>query len=364
MDDDTVGKDALKKCLLLLALTCALAVVGLEAQEFRRGDTNCDGLVNEADAVVIADIALSVAATADCGLDAPATSCCLDAADTDDDGDIDLDDQILLLQYLLESGAPPPPPGPTSCGPDATTGDPLNCFAYPVDVCLTGPIGGNHQTAGDCNQDGAVDLSDALCLLGYIFLGSPEQLPCGDGTSDAPENLALLDWSGDGALDLSEPVGQLAWLFSGGSAHPAFVGNNTCIPIAGCPNICDPSAEPVVLRHGTFNTSQHDVNGRVEQLSNRTIRLLNFDYEPGFPAPPRCVVVWLHQDLIAVREEHGAIGVSPDFHDVRFDAKNLVFPIPPDFDEEDPDVFGYVSIWCTTSHANFGWAKLFLGPFP
>jgi len=361
MDDDSVDKNLLKKCVLLSALAFTLPVFGLEAPEFRRGDANCDGRLNEADAVAIADIAFSVAPAADCGLDSPATACCLDAADTDDDGNIDLDDQILLLNYLLDSGAPPPLPGPTSCGQDPTAGDLLNCGGYSTDVCVNGPATGNHQTGGDCNQDGALDLSDALCLLGYFFLGSPEQLPCGEGTSDDPANLALLDWSGDGAIDLSDPVGKLAWLFSGGSPHPAFEGLNTCIPIAGCPDLCDPLEEPVVVRHGTFNTNQHDVNGRVEQLSNRTIRLLNFDYEPGFPAPPRCVVVWLHKDLIEVREEHGAIGISPDFHDVRFDGQDLIFSIPPNFDDE---LFGYVSIWCTTSIVNFGHAKLFLGPFP
>ena len=356
-----MDKNWVKTCLFWLVTAFALSLSGLTAQDFRRGDANCDGRVNEADALMIADIVLATAPIADCGLDSPPTACCLDAADIDDNGEVDLKDQALLLHYLIESGAPPPSPGPTNCGPDPTQGDLLDCSDYTSAVCLDEPIGGNHQLGGDCTQDGVLDLSDALCLLGFFYLGSPEELPCGNGTRDDPSNVTLLDWSGDGAVDLSDAVGKLSWLFSGGSPHPAFSGNQHCTPIAGCTSTCDPLEEPVVVRHGTFQENLHDVGGRVEHLSNRAIRLSNFNYEPGFPVPPRCVVVWLHKSLSEVREEHGAISVSADFHDERFDGEELIFSIPPEFDEE---TFDYVSIWCTTSVINFGSARLFLGPFP
>src|SRR5262245_55940031 len=33
---------------------------------------------------------------------------------------------------------------------------------------------------GDANKDGAIDLSDAINILGYEFLGNPATLPCLD----------------------------------------------------------------------------------------------------------------------------------------------------------------------------------------
>ena len=48
------------------------------------------------------------------------------------------------------------------------------------------------QLAGDCSQDGSVDISDAVCALGVLFLGNPEFFPCGDGTSGDPANVTLL----------------------------------------------------------------------------------------------------------------------------------------------------------------------------
>jgi hypothetical protein len=54
-------------------------------------------------------------------------------------------------------------------------------------------------------------------------------------------NLSLLDWQPDGAVDISDAVAQLQFLFLGGPRHPLAVpGNETagCAAIAGCPNRC------------------------------------------------------------------------------------------------------------------------------
>jgi hypothetical protein len=84
------------------------------------------------------------------------------------------------------------------------------------------------QLAGDCNQDGAIDLSDVVCLLGHLFQGNPSELPC----ETAGANLALMDCNQDSGIDLSDAIYKLAFLFQGGPAPVQGVG---CIPIVDCP---------------------------------------------------------------------------------------------------------------------------------
>jgi hypothetical protein len=81
---------------------------------------------------------------------------------------------------------------------------------------------------GDCNQDGALDLSDVICLLGHLFQGNPEFLPC---TTEAA-NRALLDCNDDDSIDLSDAVYKLGFLFSGG---PPPAQGQGCSAIEGCP---------------------------------------------------------------------------------------------------------------------------------
>ncbi|MBI4585092.1 MAG: hypothetical protein HY717_13860 [Planctomycetes bacterium] len=97
------------------------------------------------------------------------------------------------------------------------------------------PAAGGSQLPGDCNQDGAADLSDAICLLSHLFLGNPERLPCEGGKNTDPGNRRLLDFNGDGPADLSDAVALLQWKFLGGAAHPL---GEACIPISGCPSLC------------------------------------------------------------------------------------------------------------------------------
>lgn len=92
---------------------------------------------------------------------------------------------------------------------------------------------GGTQRPGDCNQDGTADITDAVCLLGFLFGGSPEVLPCGDGSVSQPGNVALLDCNGDSGIDLSDPVCLLSFLFGGG---PAPVFGTDCRPIVSCPD--------------------------------------------------------------------------------------------------------------------------------
>ncbi len=96
------------------------------------------------------------------------------------------------------------------------------------------PLGGL-QVPGDLNQDGSMDISDSIALLGHLFLGSPARLPCQDGNIADPANLTLLDVNGDDELNLTDAIHSLAYLFMGG-APPAL--GTECLPIAGCSNAC------------------------------------------------------------------------------------------------------------------------------
>ncbi|MBI4605394.1 MAG: hypothetical protein HY721_25805 [Planctomycetes bacterium] len=94
---------------------------------------------------------------------------------------------------------------------------------------------GGAQMPGDCNQDRKLDISDPVCLLGYLFLGNPAKLPCDGGTAQDPGNRALLDSNGDRRVDLSDAVGALTFLFSGGPPHTL---GTTCAPVEGCAERC------------------------------------------------------------------------------------------------------------------------------
>jgi len=100
-------------------------------------------------------------------------------------------------------------------------------FRFRVDL---GP-----RLPGDCNSDGRLDISDAVCLLGFLFLGAPPSLPCGSGLPGDDANLQLLDHNADRKLDLSDPISLLGFLFLGGP--PPSAGQH-CIAIPGCLAAC------------------------------------------------------------------------------------------------------------------------------
>lgn len=108
-------------------------------------------------------------------------------------------------------------------------------FSVSTTACVPGTCEGGFQLPGDCNQDGRTDLSDAICVLGYLFLGDPAILPCGDGTKNHRANIALLDWNIDSQIDLSDGVGELRFLFLGGPPHAK---GSDCFEIAVCPEVC------------------------------------------------------------------------------------------------------------------------------
>lgn len=85
-------------------------------------------------------------------------------------------------------------------------------FAFTAAVLWSFPAsaGAASFLRGDANQDGVVDVSDALTTLGFLFLGEPVELLCP----------AAADTTDDDILDLSDPVAGLNFLFLGGGPLP------------------------------------------------------------------------------------------------------------------------------------------------
>jgi len=104
----------------------------------------------------------------------------------------------------------------------------VSVFSLVIALCLVAPWGGLRAadpTAwpgfpalenGDVNSDGALDLSDAVLLLGWLYRGGPELAPlaCATGYSALTNG----DSNGDENLDVSDPISLLGYLFGGGAA--------------------------------------------------------------------------------------------------------------------------------------------------
>ena len=75
---------------------------------FFRGDANGDCVLNITDPTFTLNYLF---------LNGPEPPC-LDAADSNDTGDVQLTDPVFTLNYLFQNGPEPSPPGPTVAGPD------------------------------------------------------------------------------------------------------------------------------------------------------------------------------------------------------------------------------------------------------
>lgn len=98
-------------------------------------------------------------------------------------------------------------------------------------------VDGGHQRIGDVNQDGQLDIADAVGLLLDLYGAGGGTLPCGDGTFEDPGNRKLLDGNADGRVDISDAIHVLSFLFTGGP--PPVLGVH-CRRIEGCPEACTP----------------------------------------------------------------------------------------------------------------------------
>jgi hypothetical protein len=95
--------------------------------------------------------------------------------------------------------------------------------AAPIEICnvhgcISNPAGFNYEEEpvgtpfirGDANEDTIVDISDAVTILGDLFLGDPAPARCRDA----------LDANDDGAADISDAVTVLGHLFLGDGPLP------------------------------------------------------------------------------------------------------------------------------------------------
>ncbi len=73
------------------------------------------------------------------------------------------------------------------------------------------PVGAADFRRGDVDDNGTLEITDAVVTLGYLFQGAPTALVCPDA-ADADDN---------GALELTDPIAVLNYLFLGGSDPPA-----------------------------------------------------------------------------------------------------------------------------------------------
>lgn len=80
-----------------------------------------------------------------------------------------------------------------------------------VQVTAEGPAGGVFHR-GDSDQNGNVELTDAIQVLGFLFLGSETRVPECRDAADADDN---------GEIQLTDAVRILGYLFLGGPAPPA-----------------------------------------------------------------------------------------------------------------------------------------------
>jgi len=103
--------------------------------QFIRGDANIDAAVDISDAVKVVRYLFS-----------DVTVSCLDAADTNDDEEINITAAIFLLEFLYRGGSAPPAPFP-EMGSDPGEADALGCEDG------LDPFGGNHEKPHRRNQN-------------------------------------------------------------------------------------------------------------------------------------------------------------------------------------------------------------------
>ena len=90
------------------------------------------------------------------------------------------------------------------------------------------------RVPGDTNQDGLLTIVDGIQLLGKLFRGDANALPCAGNLVEGG-NLLLLDFDDSGTIELTDAVGVFLHLFDGRRPHSLGVG---CVPLKGCTEVC------------------------------------------------------------------------------------------------------------------------------
>ena len=79
-----------------------------------------------------------------------------------------------------------------------------------------------------------IALAILTALITLLFIDGTAPRPC-EGPLTGGGNLPLLDANADASVDLTDAVHLLAYLFLGGPAHDLGPG---CEPVADCPDAC------------------------------------------------------------------------------------------------------------------------------
>jgi hypothetical protein len=151
---------------------------------------------------------------------------CFTYGDVNGNGNpLEIADLLHLIHFLLGDGPAPIPLYRADlngdCVVDSLDAQKLYDFflygmsvfpTYPIRTCccLTAALMAYPQpnyVPDDANGDGAVDISDAVYLIAYIFSGG-----------SAPEPLEAGDANCDGGVDISDVVYLIAYIFSGSLA--------------------------------------------------------------------------------------------------------------------------------------------------
>ncbi len=119
----------------------------------------------------------------------PAAAKCDVTNDLNDDGEVTFEDGKLLFLYLFDGGDKP------ACLNQADANGDGSINIADVIVILD-QVACNEAIPGDVNGSGVVALADVNYLLNYMFLGGPEPQPC----------LEVADTNGDGNLSIADAV--------------------------------------------------------------------------------------------------------------------------------------------------------------
>lgn len=180
----------------VLLVLCSPSAPVFGQQSFRRGDVNDDGYVTPHDACLIVQ-----------GMFVTDFFACPDAADVNDDGQIDLSDHTAVLSLVFGIITTLPVPGWVDCGRDPTA-DELGPCVY--ESCGGAALLGNtFFIRGDCDQTAVVDVADAMYGLEMLFEFGP-----------GANCLEACDANGDGRIDVADSIYTLRFIYSLGAAPP------------------------------------------------------------------------------------------------------------------------------------------------
>jgi hypothetical protein len=127
---------------------------------------------------------------------------------------------------------------------------------------------------GDVNQDGRLEISDAIQVLGHLFLGSPRTLACADA-ADADD---------DGVVNISDGVQILGFLFLGSRPpHAPFTecGQDPTADALACGSFAGCAADDVVLQDHVRVVSESPEDSRDPVLLSLDAATTTFLDPPG-----------------------------------------------------------------------------------